>query len=114
MNKEIEKELSRLQLLSARYKNKLRICPLEIKKEEIKAFYIFSYIKDLQHQLEEKEKLIDEVFNYVCEDCPYSVAWKDDEEYKKVYKLCDCKNCQEDYKKCWLKYLENEAKAINK
>ena len=54
---EIEKEISRIQLLSARYKDKLRMCPLEIKREEIRAFYINSYIKDLRRQLEEKDDI---------------------------------------------------------
>ena len=58
MDKEIEKELSRIQLLSARYTNKLKMCPLEIKKEETRAFYIFSYIKNLRHQLENEKHLI--------------------------------------------------------
>ncbi len=38
MNENLSKELSRLQLLNVRYKNKLRMCPLEIKKEEARAF----------------------------------------------------------------------------
>ena len=69
---------------------------------------IINYVKNLQHQLEEKDKIIDEAMEYFIEDCPYSVAFKNEEEYKKVQKLCNCENCQDDYKKCWLKYLENE------
>ncbi len=50
MSENLSKELSRLQLLNARYKNKLRMCPLEIKKEEMRAFIIFDYIKQLQQE----------------------------------------------------------------
>ncbi len=68
MNEELNKELSRLQLLNSRYKNKLRMCPLEIKNEEARAFVVFNYIKQLQQentQLKENwdklEELIKEV-----------------------------------------------------
>ena len=58
--------------------------------------------------IELKDKVIDEAMEYFIEDCPYSIAFKDEEEYKKVQNLCNCENCQDDYKKCWLKYFENE------
>ena len=44
----INAELSRLQLLSSRYKNKSRMCPFEITKEEEQAFLIFNYIQELK------------------------------------------------------------------
>lgn len=61
MNEELIKELSRLQLLWSRYKNKLSMCPLEIKKEEIRAYIIYEHIKDLKQQLKQRGEVIDEV-----------------------------------------------------
>lgn len=48
MNEALIKELSRLQLLSSRYKNKMRMCPLSITKEETRAYLIFNYIEELK------------------------------------------------------------------
>ena len=48
MSEELIKELSRLQLLSSRYKNKIRMCPLSITKEETRAYLIFNYIEELK------------------------------------------------------------------
>ena len=107
-NNEIDKEISRIQLLSARYKNKLKMCPFEIKKEELRAFYINTYINNLRieyrQELEEKDKIINEILEttYFENDCPLGVD---------LIKLKDfgCRNCQSDYKKCWLKYFKNKV-----
>lgn len=51
MNKELIKELSRLQLLSSRCKNKMSKCPLSITLEENRAYLIFNYIKELKEEI---------------------------------------------------------------
>ena len=53
MSDELTKELSRIQLLSSRCKNKISMCPLSITLEENRAYLIFNYIKELKKQLEE-------------------------------------------------------------
>ena len=61
--------------------------------------------KRLREQLEEKDKIIDEILNhpFFTNECPYSSIGDGF-----VQELCDCDNCQEDYKKCWIKYFKNE------
>lgn len=51
MNNELIKELSRLQLLSSRCKNKMSKCPLSITLEENRAYLIFNYIKELKEDI---------------------------------------------------------------
>ena len=51
MSNELVKELSRLQLLSSRCKNKMRMCPLSITIEENRAHLIFNYIKELKEEI---------------------------------------------------------------
>lgn len=61
MSNELIKEISKLQLLTNRYNQKLRMCPLEIKKQEKQAKLIFEYIKQLKEQnkkLEQQRKNI--------------------------------------------------------
>ena len=63
-------------------------------------------IESLQHQLEEKDKIIDEILNdsWYTDECPIELDnfTKDDE------REFDCEHCQNNYKKCWLKYFENQ------
>ena len=63
----------------------------------------------LQQQLEEKDKVIDEILDdgWFVEDCPMILNdfTKDDE------KTFNCENCEDDHKKCWLKYFENKVKV---
>ena len=67
----------------------------------------------LKEKLNKSNKIIDEILNecFYIYDCPISRL---EDENGKIFKLCDCENCEENYKKCWLKYFETEAKAINK
>ena len=51
MSDELIKELSRLQLLSSRCKNKMSMCPLSITFEENRAYLIFNYIKELKEEI---------------------------------------------------------------
>ena len=51
MSDELIKELSRLQLLSSRCKNKMSMCPLSITLEENRAYLIFNYIKELKEEI---------------------------------------------------------------
>ena len=63
----------------------------------------------LQQQLEEKDKVIYEMLDFISnDDCPASVCWLDENFNNEIKKLCDCDNCQDYYKKCWLKYFKNE------
>ena len=66
---------------------------------------IEKYILDLERKLGEKDKIIDEILNhpFFTNECPYSSIGDGF-----VQELCDCDNCQEDYKKCWIKYFKNE------
>lgn len=82
-------------------------CSIQENKEKIEK--LEKQNKRLRKRLKEKETIIDEAMEYFCEDCPYSVAWKD-EEIEKIKKICNCNNCEENFKKCWLKYLKNEIK----
>lgn len=80
--------------------NKDKIAKLEKKVENLK-----NKNKKLQCKLEEKDKIIDEILNhpFFTNECPYSSIGDGF-----VQELCDCDNCQEDYKKCWIKYFKNE------
>ena len=51
MSDELIKELSRLQLLSSRCKNKMNMSPLSITLEENRAYLIFNYIKELKEEI---------------------------------------------------------------
>ena len=59
MSDELIKELSRLQLLSSRCKNKMSMCPLSITLEENRAYLIFNYIKELKAEKQEWINLLD-------------------------------------------------------
>ena len=80
--------------------NKDKIAKLEKKVENLK-----NKNKKLQCKLEEKDKVINEILNhpFFTNECPYSSIGDGF-----VQELCDCDNCQEDYKKCWIKYFKNE------
>ena len=66
-------------------------------------------LETVLHQLEEKDKVIDVMLDYISnDDCPASVCWLNENFNNEIKKLCNCENCQDDYKKCWLKYFENE------
>ena len=56
MSDELTKELSRLQLLSNRCKNKMSMCPLSITIEENRAYLIFKYIKELKEEIRKYQK----------------------------------------------------------
>lgn len=56
MSDELTKELSKLQLLSSRYKNKISMCPLSITREENRAYLIFNYIKELKNEIRKYQK----------------------------------------------------------
>ena len=81
--------------------------PDNIKESDRKETYKIIPIIDeyLKHQLEEKDKVIDEILNhpFFTSECPCSSIGDGF-----VQELCDCDNCQEDYKKCWIKYFKNE------
>ena len=83
----------------------------KIEKLEKKVINLKNKNNKLKNKLEEKDKLIDEILNYpfFISDCPYSLIGDGF-----VQELCDCDNCQDDYKKCWLKYFEERKNTIDK
>ena len=72
MSKELLEELSRIQLLSARYKNKSRMCPLEVKREEVRSYILNEYIKQLKQALldikeyVESEEMFEDDYDTEC------------------------------------------------
>ena len=87
MSDELIKELSRLQLLSSRCKNKMSMCPLSITLEENRAYLIFNYIKELKEEKQENQKY-KEVINKLKEDLNLIIEYGDGEgasRYDKQY-----------------------------
>lgn len=68
MSDELIKELSRLQLLSSRYKDKMRMCPLHTTREENRAYLIFHYIKQLKQENQKYKEVFDKVINILEEN----------------------------------------------
>ena len=68
--------------------------------------------KNLRYQLKEKDKVIDEILNdsWYTDECPIEL----EDFTKENEKEFNCDNCQDDYKKCWLKYFENKLKGEKK
>ena len=65
--------------------------------------------KILRIQLKEKSKVIDEMLDFFgTNDCPNSIDWIDEKYSEQIQKICNCSNCQDTYKNCWLKYFENK------
>ena len=78
MSDELIKELSRLQLLSSRCKNKMSMCPLSITLEENRAYLIFNYIKELKEEIrkyqvdrDKNTKLFINLNDYIKEEIKY-------------------------------------------
>lgn len=78
MSDELIKELSRLQLLSSRCKNKMSMCPLSITLEENRAYLIFNYIKELKEEIKKYQvdrdkttKLFINLNDYIKEEIKY-------------------------------------------
>ena len=78
MSEELIKELSRLQLLSSRCKNKMSMCPLSITLEENRAYLIFNYIKELKEEIrkyqvdrDKNTKLFINLNDYIKEEIKY-------------------------------------------
>lgn len=62
-------------------------------------------------ELEKNKKVINEILDYAFLDyCPYE-AFADEEQdvCEKAKKICDCENCSDNYKECWLKYFEYKS-----
>ncbi len=63
--------------------------------------------------LEEKDKIIDKILTSGCfeNECPLSIVFDTPAlSQKKIEKMCNCDNCKDTYKKCWLKYFKNKIK----
>ena len=65
--------------------------------------------KDLQLKLEEKQKIINEMLNCGIFDCDCPLGYELGNE-----KIFVCENCDEDSKRCWLKYFKNRVKERGK
>lgn len=67
-------------------------------------------MRRLNKKLKQSEFVIEEILNsaYFNDDCPYSFI---DDSW--LQELCDCDNCQDTYKECWLKYFKNKCKGDN-
>ena len=71
---------------------------------------------DLYKKLEEKNKIIDEILNHdYCfpYECPLEAINNDDIQ-DIIEKICNCDNCKDDKKNCWLKYFKNKVKERGK
>ncbi len=105
MNEKIIKILNELLKQSQSTNGTNNFYEIESNKFEAIIVLVKEQLKDLQHQLEEKDKIIDEILNdsWYTDECPIELSdfTKNDE------KKFNCENCQNDYKKCWLKYFEN-------
>lgn len=90
---------------------------------------LLNYITNLQQKVEEKDKEIDRLnniidtmleFSFFKEECPLNFGFGDEKEEKAqdvFYEDDYCEeNCNDIYKKCWLKYFEKlqELKENNK
>jgi len=64
------------------------------------------YIEYLEKENKQKDEIIDEILSYgIFEgDCPCSISGEE---------LDCCENCQDDYKKCWLKYFKEKIQRDN-
>ncbi len=78
---------------------------LEKQRKEYQETYkdVREEIKGYKEQLQQRDEVIEEILNtsYFDGDCPYSIigdGW--------IEKLCDCNNCKDNYKECWLKYFK--------
>lgn len=95
---------------------------------EVKLLASEKAIKDLQQKVEQKDKEIDRLnniidtileFSFLKEECPLNFGFGDEKEEKAqdvFYEDDYCeKTCNDDYKKCWLKYFERlqELKGSN-
>lgn len=101
MSDELIKELSRLQLLSSRCKNKMSMCPLSITLEENRAYLIFNYIKELKAEKQELKKKYE---NAVAD---YETAMFEKEQLNSLVN-----SCQEEIRQ--LKKQFEELKQTNK
>jgi len=73
--------------------------------------FIQTYISIMEEKIERLNNIINTIldFNFFKEECPLNFGYQEecDEEkaqdvfYEKEY----CENCNDDYKKCWLKYF---------
>lgn len=94
--------------------------------EELHNFYFKKYCdlqqenKQLQEKIFQLENLVDVIFSsYIFENmCPLELFLEKNLKEKKArcifYLKNDCeKNCDDDYKKCWLKYFKNLQELEN-
>ncbi len=67
-------------------------------------------MKNYKKKLKQRDEVNDEILKcaWFSSDCPYSLigdGW--------IQELCDCDNCEDDYKHCWLKYFKSKYKGDN-
>ena len=107
MNKEIIGKMLVDNARKAMLENVDKIDDVKFLQNELKEHLRKEF--DLQQQFEEKNKVIDEILNFqsFTDDCPCIEIY----DYIKILNLCNCSfcKCKDDYKKCWIKYFENET-----
>ncbi len=93
LREQLEEKEEQLNIMSEAFDE------LKIQKQD------YTQINILEMKLAEKNKVIDEILNHDCFSgyCPLSEINDDN-----VEDICDCDNCIDDYKKCWLKYFKNK------
>lgn len=74
---------------------------------------LFDYVKRLQEENKQLKDLIDTIlnFSFFKEECPLNFSFEDNSKEDKAqdvfYEDEYCENaCNDDYRKCWLKYFE--------
>lgn len=98
----------------------------EENKAVIKALNMYGRVPETWELLKEIERLNNIIntildFNFFKEECPLNLGYTekcDEEKAQDVFYEDDyCEeNCNDDYKKCWLKYFERlqELKGVDK
>ena len=74
---------------------------------------LYKYIKELQQEKQELKNLIDIIlnFSFFKEECPLNLGFEKDTNEDKAQDVFNeneyCENiCNNNFKKCWLKYFE--------
>lgn len=84
---------------------------LEKKDKQIEQYQNMLATNDMLHVLEceKKDKIIDEMSKFIekrIDECPYDF-------WIEIEKELNCKECEEDYSKCWKQYFERKVEDGN-
>lgn len=84
---EFDKLMSNLHLNYKRYKDKLRMCPLEITKKERQSYLIYNYILELKRELYVKEDKLKKLENCNNKTIEYLKSFDYKEEIEEDIKI---------------------------